>query len=188
MPFSSYCNGAIDVARPEADQINAALDDLVEMVGADRLRGLSMAYQRGDFLSQLVEQTKLVLAETRSQVSDWRVTLRSFGKSDNVSVLSIHKSKGLEWDTVVLLGVENEAFFGFRDEPEEEISGLFVGLSRAKAVVAVTSCMLRTRPPGFAKRWDEQRSLELVMPFFEILDEAGVPCIVSPAIAGSAVP
>jgi hypothetical protein len=46
--------------------------------------------------------------------------------------------------------------------------------------------MLRMRPAGFAKRWDEQRSLELVMPFFEILDEAGVPCVVSPAIAGSA--
>jgi superfamily I DNA/RNA helicase len=87
---------------------------------------------------------------------------------------------------VVLLGVEDEAFFGFRDEPEEEISGLFVGLSRAKAVVAVTSCMMRMRPLGFAKRWDEQRSLELVMPFFEILDEAGVPRVVSPGIAESA--
>lgn len=46
-----------------------------------------------------------------------------------VRFLTIHKSKGLEFHTVILLGVETQAFWG---RIAEERCVYFVGVSRAK--------------------------------------------------------
>jgi superfamily I DNA/RNA helicase len=67
--------------------------------------------------------------------------------------MSIHKSKGLEFDTVVLLGVERETFWGKKDE---ERSAFFVGISRAKRRLYLTVSERRDRPDG-ANRWNTAR-------------------------------
>lgn len=68
--------------------------------------------------------------------------------------MSIHKSKGLEFHSVILLGVENETFWG---EDEAERSAYFVGISRAKQRLILTVCKSRERPAG-ARRWTTARS------------------------------
>jgi superfamily I DNA/RNA helicase len=68
--------------------------------------------------------------------------------------MSIHKSKGLEFDTVVVLGVENEAFFGNQDEQR---SAYFVAISRAKHQLILTVSEQRERPEG-ARRWNVART------------------------------
>ena len=67
--------------------------------------------------------------------------------------MSVHKSKGLEFDTVVILGVEDETFWG---EPSAERAAYFVGISRAKQRLLLTACRYRERPEG-AKRWTVER-------------------------------
>jgi superfamily I DNA/RNA helicase len=42
--------------------------------------------------------------------------------------MTIHNSKGLEFDSVIMLGVEKEAFFG---KIADERAAYFVGISRA---------------------------------------------------------
>jgi hypothetical protein len=55
--------------------------------------------------------------------------LTAFSADRAVRIMSIHKSKGLEFDTVIMMGVEEETFWG---TIEEERSAYFVGISRAK--------------------------------------------------------
>lgn len=64
--------------------------------------------------------------------------------------MSIHKSKGLEFDTVVVLDVERQTFWG---NPDTERSALFVGISRAKHRLFLTVCEERERPDGANNRW-----------------------------------
>jgi len=64
-------------------------------------------------------------------------------------IMSIHKSKGLEFDTVVVLGVEKQTFWG---EADAERSAFFVGISRAKRRLLLTVCEQR-EPPDGAKYW-----------------------------------
>ena len=68
--------------------------------------------------------------------------------------MSIHKSKGLEFDTVIVLGVEREAFFGDQDDQR---STYFVAISRAKRRLFLTVCDRRERPEG-AGRWYTNRN------------------------------
>ncbi|MBK8334733.1 MAG: ATP-binding domain-containing protein [Acidimicrobiaceae bacterium] len=52
-----------------------------------------------------------------------------FADDGAVRILTIHKSKGLEFHTVVVLGVETETFWG---KPADERAAFFVGISRAQ--------------------------------------------------------
>ena len=69
--------------------------------------------------------------------------------------MTIHKSKGLEFDSVIILGVEGQTFWGKRDE---ELCAFFVGVSRAKRTLVMTHCEQRPRPEGFSGRWYSVRT------------------------------
>jgi len=69
--------------------------------------------------------------------------------------MSIHKSKGLEFDSVIVMGVEKQTFWG---KIEEERSTYFVGISRAKRRLSLTFCEYRDRPEGAKGRWELKRT------------------------------
>ncbi|MBH3047570.1 ATP-binding domain-containing protein [Serratia marcescens] len=83
-----------------------------------------------------------------------------------VRILTIHKSKGLEFDSVVIMAVENETFFG---KEEENRCAFFVGVSRAKRRLILTHTNKRDEPAN-AKHWKVLRTARLeyfdyVLPF-----------------------
>lgn len=126
---------------------------LVDVVGRDNLIGLSPDYAQGGRLDQLI-QDALERAHLLLQgAADPATALASFSGDRAVRIMSIHKSKGLEFDTVIVLAVERETFWG---KPDEERAAYFVGISRAKQRLWLTTCESRRRPEG-AKRWDATR-------------------------------
>lgn len=62
--------------------------------------------------------------------------------------MTVHKSKGLEYHTVVFLGLEDAAFREFAAQSEDERRAFFVAFSRAKQRVLFTFCALRARKAG----------------------------------------
>jgi superfamily I DNA/RNA helicase len=79
--------------------------------------------------------------------------------SDAVQLMTIHASKGLEWDTVILVGIEDDLFpFGVnrsRDDFEEARRLLFVGMTRAKDRLAIFHVQHRDGVPKIASRFLE---------------------------------
>jgi superfamily I DNA/RNA helicase len=66
----------------------------------------------------------------------------------------VHKAKGMEFDLVIYLAIEEEMFWG---NPDEERADFFVGISRAKRHLVLTTATTRSRPEG-AARWDTART------------------------------
>jgi DNA helicase-2/ATP-dependent DNA helicase PcrA len=59
---------------------------------------------------------------------------------DSVPVMSIHKSKGLEFHTVIFMGLEDFPFRrGLAEKNGEEECNVFVAFSRAKERVIITT-------------------------------------------------
>lgn len=87
--------------------------------------------------------------------SDLIKALVSFSGDDAVRLLTIHKSKGLEFDTVIIMAVEQEIFFG---NMHESRCAFFVGISRAKRRLLLTHVSRREIPPNYFKRWDVSRT------------------------------
>lgn len=71
------------------------------------------------------------------------------GESDRVSMMTMHSAKGLEFDTVFVVGAEENLFPSFRsiqngdDEIEEERRLAYVAITRAKKQLYITSVSQR---------------------------------------------
>ena len=69
--------------------------------------------------------------------------------SDAVVLMTLHSAKGLEFDTVFLIGMEegifpgNQTIYGGREEMEEERRIAYVGITRAKRQLYITNAYRR---------------------------------------------
>ena len=91
------------------------------------------------------------------------------GEEENVvRIMTIHKSKGLEYNAVYFIGLEDSAFWNFRNQPDEDRCTFFVALSRAKASVTFTFCKKRT-----GMKCPMQRH-NAINEFFDLLQRPGI--------------
>jgi superfamily I DNA/RNA helicase len=72
-----------------------------------------------------------------------------------VRILTIHKCKGLEFEKVVVLGVEEDLFWG---DADAAMSEFFVAISRAKKELVLTHADFRVQPTTPVRRWREHRT------------------------------
>jgi superfamily I DNA/RNA helicase len=124
-------------------------------VGLETLSALSPDYESEARLREVIKETKTRVDELLTLEPNLPKALERFSDDQAVRILTIHKSKGLEFDTVIMLGVEKQTFWGKADE---ERCVFFVGASRAKRRLIITVSTHRSRPLTTASRWDEGRT------------------------------
>ncbi|WNG59731.1 ATP-dependent helicase [Archangium gephyra] len=178
--------GEIDLADRNA--LEGLIGELLDIAGRDAVVALSPDYGHGDRLQQLIEATINRAHELLKGGGDMSTALSCFSGDRAVRIMSIHKSKGLEFDTVILLGVERETFWGNEDA---ERSAYFVGISRAKHRLFLTVCANRERPQG-ASRWSANRTehdefLGYAEPYLKRTNAALRPGKVSKAFTGAPI-
>lgn len=127
----------------------------LKKVGISDLTALSPDYESASRLMEVIQQTKARIEEQLKIEADLIKALAKFSDDQAVRILTIHKSKGLEFDSVIILGVENETFWG---KEAEERCAFFVGMSRAKRRLVLTVCQTRSTPSSNPPRWREQRT------------------------------
>ncbi|EFO3296854.1 ATP-dependent helicase [Cronobacter sakazakii] len=125
-------------------------------IGSETLVALSPEYESPERLREVVRDTKERIENLLKIESDLPSALGRFADDQAVRILTIHKSKGLEFDSVVIMAVENEIFFGNQDENR---CAFFVGVSRAKRRLVLTHADQRERPAN-AKRWTVSRTAQ----------------------------
>ncbi|WEJ84996.1 UvrD-helicase domain-containing protein [Kluyvera intermedia] len=125
-------------------------------IGSDTIVALSPDYESHKRLQEVFRDTKARIEELLKIESDLPQALGRFTDDQAVRILTIHKSKGLEFDSVIIMAVENEIFFGNQDENR---CAFFVGVSRAKRRLILTHADERQRPAN-AKRWNVNRTAQ----------------------------
>lgn len=98
----------------------------------------------------------------------WNLAIENFRGDHSVPIMTIHKSKGLEYNAVYFIGLEDSAFWNFRNQPDEDRCTFFVALSRAKASVTFTFCKKRT-----GMKCPMQRH-NAINEFFDLLQRPGI--------------
>ncbi len=129
----------------------------LKQVSIETLVSLSPDYESHDRLKEVIRDTKARIEELLTLEPDLPKALKRFSDDQAVRILTIHKSKGLEFDSVIIMAVENEIFFGDQDENR---CAYFVGVSRAKKRLVLTHVDQRERPVGHGGRWDVQRTAQ----------------------------
>jgi len=127
----------------------------LKKVGIATLSALSSDYESQARLKEIINDTKTRIDEFLKLEPDLPKALGRFSDDQAVRLLTIHKSKGLEFDSVIVLGVENQTFWG---EEDAERCAYFVGISRAKKRLMLTVCDRRETPSSNPRRWQENRT------------------------------
>lgn len=142
------------------------VEEFLEKISFEVLVALSAEYESGPRFRELIEETKQQINKLLEKEQDLVKALRYFSDDQAVRILTIHKSKGLEFHTVVMLAVEKETFWG---NPDEERCAFFVGVSRAKLRLLLTYSQQREKPEGYTKSWEVNRNKQ--DEYWEYLEE-----------------
>ncbi|MDR0284241.1 MAG: ATP-dependent helicase [Propionibacteriaceae bacterium] len=135
------------------------VDEFLKLVTKPTVVALSVTYQQGSRLQDVIDETLTALADHLRIDNDIRLALKKLSGDDSVRILTIHKSKGLEFGKVIILGVERQLFWHKDQKGREETSStFFVGISRAKHDLLLTVAESRMRPVDFTKSWDIKRT------------------------------
>ena len=144
------------------EQLRKIIDAVVDFLGEDNIKLAYSEYEQGDWYRQVTDNVVAYLYASCERCTDWPSALDDFEGINSVPLMTIHKSKGLEYHTVIFLALDDQAWWSFRQDPEEGRSTFFVAFSRAKQKVVFTYCKQR------GGRSD-------VESLYEILRSAGVP-------------
>ncbi len=131
--------------RPVRDEAEArsVIDITIAFVGRQALSTAHPAYRQGEWLDKVVESMVTHLAASSSGVNTWQEALDTYEGFRAVPLMTIHKSKGHEYHTVIFVGLDDGAWWSFEEDEIEGTSGFFVAFTRAKQRVMFTYCAKR---------------------------------------------
>ena len=142
---------------------------MVEFCGVENIKAKFPGYKQGNYLGNLLNKFEgLFFSEYMETNSDWDLAIENFCGKHSIPIMTIHKSKGLEYSAVYFIGLEDSAFWNFRNRPEEERCAFFVAISRAKGAITFTFCKQRT-----GTKYPIQQH-KVINEFFELLQMPGV--------------
>jgi len=123
--------------------INDLIQELVEFAGIDRIKSFYPQYKTGTYFSEDLERVKAFIKVLYTDQKNMARALDAFLGIDTIPVMTVHKSKGLEYHTVIFVGLEDGAFWSFNSQADEDKCTFFVALSRAKEQVVFTFSKVR---------------------------------------------
>lgn len=121
----------------------AIIDDVLAFAGRDRLIAVHPAYGQGGWLEKVLDAAAVHLSASSASGGDWSTALDAYEGVHAIPLMTIHKSKGLEYHSVIFVGLDDGAWWSFANDQIEATAGFFVAFTRAKQRVIFTYCARR---------------------------------------------
>ena len=146
--LDDYVTGlSVRNCNPPASEKQARdlVGDILDFAGRDLLLAAHPAYGQGGWFDKVAEAAAIHLHHSAVGAADWQHALDAYEGVHAVPLMTIHKSKGLEYHTVVFVGLDDGAWWSFTKDQIEATAGFFVAFTRAKQRVIFTYCAQRGR-------------------------------------------
>lgn len=147
---------------PTVDSGTALAKKLIELLGEEEFKQTYPQYMHGDLLQLIVSSVTEFLSTCAEEKESWSDVASLFEGTDSIPLMTIHRSKGLEFDTVIFIGLDDSSWWSYSTENPEGKATFFVALSRARQRAIFTYC---------TRRGNRQKISDL----YELLTQAGVP-------------
>jgi len=151
----------------DAEALREVLRTAVEPFLAP-IRARYSQYARGTFYEDCLGKLAEVLAQ-EARRGAWQAALDGVEGIGTVPILTIHKSKGLEYEAVFFIGLEDGAFWNFGKAPDQEMNAFYVAVSRAKRKIVFT--FSRVRRIG---KQSSRQSAAAIGAIYKLMSKAGV--------------
>ena len=120
--------------------------DARDCLSEQAIRRAFPGYHREQDFSRAWEGFLALLVECGQQSTSWSQTLDCFEGTDEVSLMTVHKSKGLEFHTIVFCGLDNQTWWSLKPNGDEELKSFFVAFTRARQRAFFTLAADRGKP------------------------------------------
>ncbi len=150
--------------RPVKSDAEPVVKEVLDFIGRAALVAAYPSYRQGDWMKKVEEAVASHLQASSAEQPEWRPALDIYEGLDLLPLMTIHKSKGLEYHTVIFVGLDDGAWWSFSRDQVEATAGFFVAFTRAKQRVLFTYCPTRGHRNTIAT-------------LYELLQRAGVPVI-----------
>lgn len=146
--------------------VDEIINDILAYLDINRIKSTYYQYSQGNHLEDTIESFKKHLNQiiNSSHTINWQEIIEEFEGINSVPILTIHKSKGLEYHTVIFVGLEDSAFWNYKNQTKAENQIFFVAFSRAKKRVLFTFSSKRKKKEGITN----------IRSFYDILTLSGV--------------
>lgn len=128
---------------PESASAQEAAQKVLDFVGVDSVRRELTVHKQVEETQRFISAFTTRLATVAETARSWQETVDDYEAADAVSIMTVHRSKSLEYHTVFFLGLDNDQWWAHKKNPEESTATFFVGLSRAAQRTIFTSCIER---------------------------------------------
>lgn len=148
--------------KPASIDMRSLVGTVVETLGNVRLQRAFRQYEDSQYFHALQESLVKLFSEYAPEVTEWSDLIDAVEGVGQVRLMTIHKSKGLEFHTVIVVGLHEKSFWGYRNNQAEETNNFFVALSRARERVYFT-------------RSSESGSTTQIQGLVDLLEKANIP-------------
>ncbi|SEJ53070.1 Superfamily I DNA or RNA helicase [Dyadobacter sp. SG02] len=132
--------------------LGAIVDELIAFAGRDRIKTAHPVYTNDAFLYLTISE---FIKELTASIVPGQGIIKALDRlvgHDTIPVMTVHKSKGLEYHTVIFIGLEDDAFWNYQKQADEDNCTFFVALSRAKNRVVFTFSHSRPDKYGTSRK------------------------------------
>jgi superfamily I DNA/RNA helicase len=162
------------ISCQQRDHLERLVNRILDYIESNHIKAFYPAYKQGNRLNDVTMQfVELFIKDLEKAKFDWKMSVSQFEGKNSIPIMTIHKSKGLEYSAVYFIGLEDSAFWNFRNQPDEDRCSFFVALSRAKEFVSFSFCEVRNN-----LRFPQQRRNN-IKEFFDILQQPGMANIIN---------
>lgn len=134
---------------PTAESLETIDVQIVSFLGQDLLKSLTPAYGRQRDFDRVWEGFKALMLESVTSADSWPEALDRFEGKGQIALMTVHKSKGLEFHTIIFHGLDNQTWWSLTQNNPEELRAFFVAFTRAKQRAFFTLCAERGQGVGW---------------------------------------
>lgn len=150
------------LAPGQKDDIAATLTDrLAAFLDLDNAGHKRVFADRAEDIDEKTEAFRLRLRWALNTAATWADVAPLFLNEDAVPLMTIHRSKGLEYHTVFFIGLDGEQWWSHTRDSVESTMAFFVGMSRAAERLIFTSCDQRGSRSKVADLYSELQAAEV---------------------------
>lgn len=123
-----------------SNAIEETVTQLIQMIGVSCIKAVFPQY-RSQYLVKATRSFCILFQDALDRhPEDFKLAIECYEGTNQVKLMTIHKSKGLEFDTVFFVDFHGDSWWGLRqavqrnnaEKQREEKNSFFVGLSRAE--------------------------------------------------------
>ncbi|MBH0050884.1 UvrD-helicase domain-containing protein [Pseudoalteromonas sp. SWYJZ19] len=133
-----HINQKLFIGTDPANSLLNLIKATFEFIGINKIKARWAQYKSLEYFGLIWKHLELHLRNTINVTSTLEEASLMFNAENSVQLMNVHKCKGLEYQYVIFMGMEDEAFWNHTDNNFESKCLMFVALSRAKESILVT--------------------------------------------------